>query len=178
MSLKNLMVGSCVLIAILVIFSMAANNVVDNTLNATPQADSQTTVNGQQMKGDLPQGKVSLSDVENNPSMLKSLTEKMMQSVIQAVDAQANSNQSDSKLTYDQLMQDYPLTDEELAQIEKYSGNKSPAELIQAYCEDSQSEEFDQMISDVKNSYGNDPNSPAMLMDLYSAMSKLCPDQQ
>lgn len=182
MSLKNLTIGSMVLLAILVIFSLAANNAVDRTLSGADQAVEDTS-GDQALRANLPHGSVSLDDAEKNPGLLKSLTQKFMQAIISMVDDQASqkstlgTQSTTSTMTYDQMLEDYPLTDEELEQIRKYSGDQSPAELIQSYCEDSQTAEFQEMIDSIKESYGNDPESPAMLMDLYSSMAKFCPSQ-
>lgn len=180
MSLKNLTVGSMVLMIILVIISLAANSAVDKSLE-NGLASDESTAGDQAMRAELPRGSVSMEDAQNNPGFLKTITEKFMQSVISMVDEenqqeQAGSSSAGSRITYDQLLEQYPLSEEELEQISKYSGDQSPVELIQSYCEDSQSPEFQEMIDSIKESYGNDPESPAMLMDMYSAMAEFCPD--
>lgn len=183
MSLKNLTVGSMILLIILVILSLAANNAVDRTIAGAGQS-SDSTGGDEALRADLPHGSVSMEDARNNPGVLKSLTQKFFQAIISLVDQQAvqddtaDSSVMTSRTTYDQLLEEYPLTEEELEQIKKYSGDQSPAELIESYCEDTQTAEFQEMIDSIKASYGDDPESPAMLMDMYSAMAKFCPDKQ
>jgi hypothetical protein len=90
-----------------------------------------------------------------------------------------NSNQTSmgdlSSTTFDQMLIDQPLDAEQLAEIKKYSGGKSPEELFNNYCTDVKSSDFQEMSQSIKESYANDPNSPAALIDLFEKMSVLCP---
>jgi hypothetical protein len=191
MSMKNLVNGSIILMVILILMSMAANSAVDNSIKTTDRYLAGQPINDPSIRnGNTPLkslktspqgGTATLDDAEKNPSLFKKLAEKIFQSVVDMVESTHPSNtgaqfqSSNSTSTYEEMLQNNPLTDEQLAEIEKYSGGKSPAELISAYCQDAQSPEFEEMIKSIKDSYGNDPNSPAALMDLYQSMAKLCP---
>lgn len=191
MSMKNLVNGSIIVMIILILMSMAANSAVDNTIKTTDRYLANQPVNDPSIRtGNTPLkaaksssqgGTATLDDAQKNPTLFKKIAEKIFQGVVDMVESThpsntgTNSQSSNSTSTYEQMLQNNALTDEQLAEIEKYSGGKSPAELISAYCEDAQSPEFEEMIKSIKDSYGNDPNSPAALMDLYQSMAKLCP---
>jgi hypothetical protein len=76
-----------------------------------------------------------------------------------------------------EMMINSKFSDEEKAEISKYSDGKSPAEMTAQFCKDSSSEDAQAMINDIRRSYAgteSDPHSPVHLMDIFDKMSSFC----
>jgi hypothetical protein len=193
MTKKNLTTGSIIIMIILIIMTLAASKAVDKSVSSsTPlqadQANNDPSIRSGNtpLKGELepsPSASVSIESASKNPGLFSRLLEKMMLDLINLIDPSSKQpaepvNSTSSRVDYEKLLEEYPLDAEQLAEIKKYSGDKSPAELIEAYCEDAQTPEFQEMITSIKTTYANDPNSPASLMEVFETMAQFCPQTE
>jgi hypothetical protein len=76
---------------------------------------------------------------------------------------------------YYELLKEVPMTDEQLKEIQQYSGGKSPTEVVDEFCKEVDSGELHLMAEDIRQSYNYNPASPAILMSFFEKMGNLCP---
>ncbi len=76
---------------------------------------------------------------------------------------------------YYELLKEVPMTDEQLKEIQQYSGGKSPTEIVDEFCKEVHSGELHLMAEDIRQSYNYNPASPAILMSVFEKMGNLCP---
>lgn len=198
MTLKQLTVGSMVIMIIIIMISMGMNTAVDKSIEVTDQILDNQTVNDPSIRsGNEPlraivetdsdpnqllgtHGSVTIQNGQTEPNIFQSFMQKIMLAIINQVDDTQNTDkETDSynpatSMNYEQIMEKYPLDEEQQAELKLYT-DMSPAELIETYCTDAQSPEFQEMTESIKESYQNDPNSPAALMEMFETMAKLCP---
>ena len=76
---------------------------------------------------------------------------------------------------YYELLNEVPMTKEQLKEIHLYSGGKSPTEIVDEFCAEVRSGELHLMAEDIRQSYNYNPASPAILMSVFEKMGNLCP---
>jgi hypothetical protein len=76
---------------------------------------------------------------------------------------------------YYELLKEVPMTDEQLKEIQQYSGGKSPTEIVDEFCKEVDSGELHLMAEDIRQSYNYNTASPAILMSVFEKMGNLCP---
>jgi hypothetical protein len=80
-----------------------------------------------------------------------------------------------NRTDYYELLKEVPMTEEQTKQVQLYSGGKSPTEIIDEFCIEVRSGELHLMAEDIRQSYNNNPASPAILMSVFEKMGNLCP---
>jgi hypothetical protein len=76
---------------------------------------------------------------------------------------------------YYKLLKEVPIADDQLKEIQQYSGGKSPTEIVDEFCKEVYSGELHLMAEDIRQSYNFNPASPAILMSVFEKMGNLCP---
>jgi hypothetical protein len=76
---------------------------------------------------------------------------------------------------YYELLKKVSMTDEQLKEVQQYSGGKSPTEIVDEFCKEVHSGELHVMAEDIRQSYNYNPASPAILMSVFEKMGILCP---
>ena len=76
---------------------------------------------------------------------------------------------------YYELLNEAPMTNEQLKEIQQYSGGKSPTEIVDEFCAEVHSGELHLIAEDIRQSYNYNPASPAILMSVFEKMGNLCP---
>lgn len=115
---------------------------------------------------------------DSNPSSTNSVSTVSEEKLFGASSAGPNNhheNEYQNGLDFYDLVENSPMSDNELQSIEKYSNGMNPLELINQFCTQVQNGEFREMTEDIRRSYNYDPASPAILMDAFESMSELCP---
>ncbi len=87
-----------------------------------------------------------------------------------------NTNDTYLNTDYYEMLVESTLTQEQQNEIQKYSGGKTPAELIEDFCLQANNGELDRMVEDIQQSYNYNPASPAAIMSVFKSMGNLCPE--
>ncbi len=198
MTLKQLTTGSIILMFIMIFISLGMNGAVERSLvsnsnnvveNST--ADPTAIAKSEPLKAEVHKtgqnaanliesdSQISFATDDNSKNPITKLVEKGIVKVYSIFNPSENQEASTSSSIssyndYQAYLEQNPLSPEDEALLNKYT-DKSPLELIQAYCEDAKTPEFKEMIDSIKSSYGNDPSSPAALMQMFESTAKLCP---
>jgi hypothetical protein len=106
------------------------------------------------------------NDSDNSNEIIQNNTE--VSSLNYAINAAEESD-------YYELLKEAPMTDEQLKEIQAYSGGKSPTEIVDEFCKEVDSGELHLMTEDIRQSYNYNPASPAILMSAFEKMGNLCP---
>jgi hypothetical protein len=193
MTIKQLTTGSIVLMFIFVFISFGMNSAVDQSIKLSNNQPNQKapTPKTQPFKAEVHQGGQSAADLVNSGSQITFGESKAKKNLITSIvekgiievytifnppePTQSSPDLSMSNYAdYQAYFEQNPLSPEDTEILSKYT-DKSPLELLQSYCEDAKTPEFKEMINSIKDSYGNDPSSPAGLMKMFETTAKLCP---
>lgn len=77
----------------------------------------------------------------------------------------------------DEVLVDSSFSETEKAEIARYSGGKTPAEMTAQFCQDSSTSDAQAMLTDIRQSYAgteSDPHSPLHLLDIFEKMGSFC----